>query len=265
VKRLVFLKLGGSLITDKNVAHLAKIELIRRLAGEIQAVVQADPELHLLIGHGSGSFGHVPASRYHTREGVHSAGEWKGFAEVWHAARVLNQVVTEQCVAAGLPVISLPPSASVTASDGKVHQWDITPIRGALEHGLIPIIQGDVVFDIARGGTIFSTEELFVHLAGFLHPVLILIAGSEPGVWADFPGKTRLLAHITPSGYADIAKMVFPSGAVDVTGGMAAKVAAMVSLVSAQPELRVMIFNPSAPGVLASAISGETTGTEIHI
>jgi isopentenyl phosphate kinase len=43
------------------------------------------------------------------------------------------------------------------------------------------------------GGTILSTEDLFTYLAGLLHPEQILLAGNEPGVWADFPKNSRLL------------------------------------------------------------------------
>lgn len=261
---MVFLKLGGSLITDKNTAHQAKPAEIRRIAAELVTILRSDPRLHLLVGHGSGSFGHVPAKQFHTREGVHSPAEWQGFAQVWYEARVLNQLVTDIFVEAGLPVISLPPSAAVIAFNGRVQHWDFAPITAALEHGLLPIIHGDAVFDHNRGGTILSTEELFIHLAGLLHPDLILIAGSESGVWEDFPGRNQLIAEITPLNYPEIAKKILASGAVDVTGGMASKVSAMVDLVSAQPQLRVSIFNPSEPGVLTSAFAGNAVGTVIH-
>ena len=264
MKKLVFLKLGGSLITDKNEPHSAKPAEIRRIAAELKQVLSSDPDLHVLVGHGSGSFGHVPARKFHTREGVHSAAEWQGFAQVWYEARALNQLVTDIFVEAGLPVISLPPSASVIAFDGQMQHWDFAPIAAALEHGLLPVIHGDAVFDQQRGGTILSTEELFIHLAGLLHPDLILIAGSESGVWEDFPERNQLIPEITPLNYREIAKKIFPSSSTDVTGGMASKVSAMVDLVKAQPQQRVLIFNPSEPGVLTSAFAGDRVGTEIH-
>ncbi len=64
---LTFLKLGGSLITDKDSPHTARPEILRRLADEIVAARQSNPAMQLLIGHGSGSFGHMPAKKYGTR------------------------------------------------------------------------------------------------------------------------------------------------------------------------------------------------------
>lgn len=264
MKQLVFLKLGGSLITDKNSPHTANMDAIRFLAGEIKSALKTFPDLHLLLGHGSGSFGHVPASKYHTRSGVHSAAEWRGFAEVWAEARALNEIVVGQFIQSNLPVISLPPSAALTASSGSVDQWNTGPIVNALENGLLPIIFGDVVFDHELGGTIFSTEQLFAHLAQSLHPERILITGSEPGVWSDFPACTKLVPEITSAEYTEVSKMLFPSAAVDVTGGMAGKVSSMVRLVMEIPSLQVTIFNPTLPGSLEKALQGGRVGTLIH-
>ena len=36
---------------------------------------------HLIIGHGSGSFGHYMASKYGTRRGVNGPEQWMGFAK----------------------------------------------------------------------------------------------------------------------------------------------------------------------------------------
>jgi isopentenyl phosphate kinase len=64
---LLLLKLGGSLITDKlKVAH-ARLAVLERLAGEIGRARASMPQTSMVLGHGSGSFGHVVAARYGTR------------------------------------------------------------------------------------------------------------------------------------------------------------------------------------------------------
>jgi len=82
----------------------------------------------------------------------------------------------------------------------------------ALEQGLVPVIYGDAVLDRERGGTILSTEDLFVALAARLKPRRILLAGREPGVWADYPHNTRLLEVITPETWSRWQQAVGPSG-----------------------------------------------------
>jgi isopentenyl phosphate kinase len=268
--RLNFLKLGGSLITDKNKPHTHRPEALRRLAAEIANARQQDPGLRLVLGHGSGSFGHVVAKKYGTRKGIRSPEEWNGFAEVWWQAISLNRYVMDALHAAGLPVVSLPPIASVTARDSQVAEWDLSPLSHALQVGLLPVVFGDVVFDIQRGGTILSTEDLFTYLARYLPQSAgltlgrILLAGIEAGVWSDFPTCQRLIEVITPESYPALSVSVGDSRAADVTGGMASKVQHSLDLAKEIPGLEVWIFSGETPGAVEKALLGEPVGTVIR-
>jgi isopentenyl phosphate kinase len=263
-KRLVFLKLGGSLITDKNVPYTPRPDALARLAKEISEACGQDRDLQILLGHGSGSFGHVPASRYHTRRGVRTPQEWNGFVEVWQQAAELNHLVLSALLDAKLPALALPPSASVIANEGRIVQWQLEPLRLALKHGLLPVVQGDVVFDIRRGGTILSTEDLFAYLTRQLLPAQILLAGREAGVWQDFPQNTRLLTEITPDSFPTITTGLAGSTSTDVTGGMIEKVRLMLSLVEEFAGVRALIFSGEAAGNVRRALLGENIGTLIQ-
>jgi isopentenyl phosphate kinase len=263
IMNLQFLKLGGSLITDKRTARTPRKEVIARLITEIESVRAANLDLKLLLGHGSGSYGHVSAKKYGTRQGVVSSEQWQGFAEVWYEAVTLNRIVMETLHASGLPAISFPASAGVTAKDGKVAVWNLAPLSAALEGGLLPVVFGDVVFDMARGGTILSTEDIFTHLARQLRPMRILLAGIDAGVWADFPACTQLIPEITPENWDTVAASLSGSAATDVTGGMQSKVRAMLDLAIAIPGLEISIFSGEQPGNLAAALQGESLGTRI--
>ncbi len=261
---LVFLKLGGSLITDKQQPYTPRLQVLQRLAQEIAEARAENPGLRLLVGHGAGSFGHVPAKRYGTRQGVHTPEEWLGFAEVWKEEATLNRLVVDALLGAKLPVISLSPCASVTAEDGRVAIWELYPIRAALQAGLLPLICGDVIFDRQRGGTILSTEDLFEHLARHLHPQRILLAGIEEGVWRDFPACTELVREITPADIRQGRLQLGGSNAPDVTGGMESKVRQSLALVQEIPQLEILIFNGEPAGAVRRALSGENLGTRIH-
>jgi isopentenyl phosphate kinase len=260
---LAFLKLGGSLITDKSRPRTPRLDTIKRLAEEISAALAEEPSLRLILGHGAGSFGHVSAREHGTRAGVRTPEEWRGFAQVWWDASTLNHLVMGALNAAGLPAIALPPSASVIASDGRVASWDLYPLRAALREGLLPVVHGDVIFDLQRGGTILSTEDLFAHLAREIHPSRILLAGIEIGVWADYPQCTRLVSEITPRNISEIAPSLRGSIATDVTGGMESKVYHSLELVKANPGLEVSIFSGEEMGIVKGALLGSQEGTLI--
>ncbi len=247
---LVFLKLGGSLITDKGRAHTPRPDVIRRLALEIASARKAAP-LRILIGHGSGSFGHWAAARYGTRQGVRSSEQWAGFAEVAAEAARLDRLVADAFLASGVPVLSLQPSASARCRDCALEWIDVAPLRTALARQLVPLVYGDVAFDVVQGGTIISTEDIFVYLAAALQPARILLVGEVPGV-LDRAGHP--VATIRPSLFPSLSGALAGSRGVDVTGGMRDKVTRMVELVTRCPTLTVHILSGSDPGTLAHAL-----------
>jgi isopentenyl phosphate kinase len=261
---LNFLKLGGSLITDKNQPSTPRLKIIRRLCQEIALARQSHPDLHLVLGHGSGSFGHVPAREHATREGVLTTEQWQGFAQVWYQASSLNRLVVEGLQKAQIPVVVFPPSAGVIASQGKIQTWDIKPLMLALATGMIPVVYGDVAFDRTLGGTILSTEDLFAYLAPKLKPARILLAGLEAGVWEDYPRRTRLVSEITPENLPAIAPSLEGSAGTDVTGGMTSKVRRMMEVAQTVEGLQVLIFTGEVATTLQKALSGSFPGTLIH-
>jgi len=261
---LTFLKLGGSLITDKTRPFTPRIDILDNLAIQIAEALSENADLRLVLGHGSGSFGHQPASQYGTHRGVVGPEAWRGFTEVWYQASTLNRLVIDALRRARLPVITLSPAASVTAHDGKVFIWDLYPLQTALVHRLLPVVHGDVIFDEARGGTIISTEGLFDYLARELRPNRILLAGLEPGVWEDFPARTKLVPEIVPGNLAAQVPGLGGADGADVTGGMRAKVTEMLSLVDLLPGLEVQIFSGQESGNIKKALLGDRTGTLLH-
>jgi isopentenyl phosphate kinase len=258
---LLFLKLGGSLITDKTGVAAVRPEVLARLAREIQQARLGRPAMRLLIGHGSGSFGHVAAAHYGTRQGIglhHDmpiVEQWHGFAQVSAAAAHLNKYVTEALLAAGVPALSLQPSASAICQDGRIATLAVTPIRLALAAGLVPVVYGDVAFDTVRGGAIISTEEILVFLLSQsqleLRPSWLLLAGETDGV-LDLAGES--VPVITPANLADVAAALGGSHGKDVTGGMASKVRQMLDLVAAYPHLAIRIFSGLPAGEVERAL-----------
>lgn len=263
-----FLKLGGSLITQKRQAETPRLAVIERLAQEISAVRQAMPTLRLVIGHGSGSFGHVYGKRYGTRQGVHSAADWYGFAATADAAARLNRIVTGALLAAGLPAWSIQPSATLQCVDGVIAAGPAATVAHALDCGLLPVVFGDVAFDSVRGGAIASTEEIFASLAVQLTPKRLVLVGEVDGVYTADPNldpQAERIAAITNAMYEQMRAALGESHGVDVTGGMAAKVEEALAMVTAQPGMEIIICSGLMAGNLQNALLQPvgTVGTRI--
>jgi isopentenyl phosphate kinase len=259
---VVFLKLGGSLLTDKTGVEAVREEVLARLAGEIAAARAAKPDLKLLLGHGSGSFGHVAANKHGTRHGVRNNAGWHGFAEVSDAAARLNEMVRGSLMAAGVSAVTLQPSASAVCEKGRIVSMAVEPVQAALEAGLLPVVYGDVAFDRQLGGTIISTEEVLGYLAETFRPSWLLLAGETAGVLDTYG---QVIPHINRQNLAEIQGALGASRGTDVTGGMAGKVIAMIVLAEKYPGLSIRIFSGLEPGSLQSILLNpdQAPGTEI--
>lgn len=252
---LVFVKLGGSLITDKKGEAAARPDVIARLAEEIRQALDARPGQQLLLGHGSGSFGHVVAQRYRVQ---HGCTDWLGYALTSASATRLNRIVTDTLLQAGIPVVSVQPSASARAEAGELRRLESSTIRELLAHGLVPLVYGDVALDDAWGTTIISTEIIFAYLARVLNPQRILLVGEVAGVYSSDPRldpTARLIPVIRAKHLEETGSALGGSHGVDVTGGMRSKVHLMVDLVRDEPGLRVYLLSGLQSGLLGRTLA----------
>jgi len=251
------------LITDKDRVNTAKLDQIDAICHEIALALHEDKGLKLILGHGSGSFGHHAAKKFNTRQGVSKPEEWLGFADVASRARELNQIIVDRLLLARIKGVSISPFSEIYSRNHEILTWDTIILEESIKRRLIPVVYGDVVLDDQLGGTIFSTEEVFSSLAKKFMPDEILLAGREDGVWEDYPSCTRLLKEINPEKTRFDVAALQGSASIDVTGGMLSKVEEMGTLVRKQPNLVVQIFSGQKTGNILNALRGIRIGTTI--
>lgn len=253
---LIFLKLGGSLLTDKTTVESLRPDVLARLSAEIAAAGKTDPQIRLILGHGSGSFGHVAGARHGTRTGVAGPAKWFGFAEVSDAAARLNRHVIASLLSNGVPAVGFPPSASAVVNDGRIVRLATEPLQAALGAGILPVVFGDVAFDTVRGGTIISTEEVMDFLTVEMRPRRLLLAGETPGV-LDTQGQ--VIPRINRANLHEHLPALGGSRGTDVTGGMIAKVTAMLDLVDMFPDLSIRVFSGLEPDLVGRLLTDPST------
>lgn len=257
VTGVVTLKLGGSLITDKERPATAREEVIRRLAAELARALDRTPGA-VVIGHGSGSFGHPPAARYRLRDGLRGEDDLEGVSLTQSRADELHRLVFDALREAGVASFSLAPAAGAVAEDGRLRTLAVEPVAIALERGLVPLVHGDVVADRVRGVTVASTEQVLEHLATGLagrgwRVRRAVWLGDTAGV---FDGEDRVIPRIAAGD--GLPDGVGPSGATDVTGGMAHRLE--VALRLARRGIPSWIGDGRREGALEEALRGEARG-----
>ncbi len=243
----VVLKLGGSVITEKDEPETIDNERLEGLAESIAASGET-----LVLVHGGGSFGHHYASIHgvSTTEGTHDAA---AIREIHAAMKRLNGAVLDALSGRAVPAVPVHPfSAARRDADGALE----LPTRGVgtmLEEGLVPVLHGDVVVHAGEGATVVSGDELVVSLADGLGARRVGLCSTVSGVLG---GAGEVIPRIRS--YDEVEDVLGASASTDVTGGMAAKVRALLEL-----EAPASIFGPEAlPEFLADGSPGTRIGYE---
>ena len=256
-KDLVFVKLGGSLITEKNAPYTINYQVLTRIVKELKEAIDNDHHLQLLIGHGGGSFPHPVAQAFKTAEGFIQDTSVRGFALCQNAASTLNRILVDLMADYAINAVSIQPSACCIATDGRITDFFTTPIEASLEHGLIPVVFGDCVFDTVKGCTIVSTEQIFSYLSSALQPSRVLIVGLVGGVYTSDPQKdekAKFIPTIEAEKFTSIESYLGESYSVDVTGGMVTKVKELIELASRGIECEIL---SGASGNITKALAGQ--------
>lgn len=255
MKNLIFLKLGGSLITKKK-PYTANLKKIREIVREIHHL-RKKIKFKLLIGNGAGSFAHISAKKYKTKEGIINKKSLRGISIVSEDASRLNKILVRELIRVKENAISIQPSAIFLAKNQKLKSFYFDPIKICLNYDLIPVLYGDVIMDEKKGCTIFSTEKIFNYLAKKFKPEKIILMTNVEGV---YDSKGKIIPLINRKNFSKIKKFLKGAEKVDVTGGMAQKVKEAMEMAK---NCQMVNIIGGKKGNLEKCLKNEKIGTEI--
>jgi len=229
MKKIILIKLGGSLITEKDKPYTSRDDVINQLAIEIKKIITTKKDTIFILGNGGGSFAHYPAKKYHIQDKTKK--DLFGYAAVQDGAAQLNRIVVGALLKQGIPAVSLHPSSFVTASGGVKKAFFTDSLFGQLHNHLTPVIYGDIVFDEKDSYHIFSTEALFSLIIPELRKEhyqveKIIHLTSVAGV---LDAKKQIIPLISQQNFVEVKKHIFKTKGTDVTGGMLHKIETALS------------------------------------
>lgn len=213
------IKLGGSVITDKSGEGVVDRERLATAAREIGN----RPGRAAVLVHGAGSCGHPQAQAAGLDRGL-EPGRIHGIHHTHRAVSLLNDAVVAALRREGVEAIGIHPFGMCTAKDGRIASCETDQIDLMIDHGILPVLHGDVVMDRVRGATIISGDQL----AGYLALELGL---SRIGMATDVSGVMdgdRVIPRLDRSTARELT--VGGSGHADVTGGMEGKITELLLL-----------------------------------
>ena len=243
----ILLKLGGSVITDKNADCVINYDQISRIASVISQVSLGG----IIIIHGAGSCGHPEAKRYRLDEGA-VAGETDGIYITHRAVSRLNDAVVATFRKGGIAAAGIHPFHTAVADRGRLLSFECRHLEKMLMLRMVPVIHGDVVMDLSHGACIVSGDQLVRYLAVALDIQRVGLATDVPGVLDGGQVMPVITRNMAP------ALQIGSSMHTDVTGGMRGKMNELLSL--AEAGIGSEIFHVSRIG---DFLAGTGTGGTI--
>ncbi|MFB6242887.1 MAG: isopentenyl phosphate kinase [Halobaculum sp.] len=244
------LKLGGSVITEKDDPETLDGAALESAAAAVATALAEDDDRRLVIVHGGGSFGHHHASTHgvSTTEGTR---DHVAVTDVHGAMTTLNQFVRSRLHERDVPAVPVHPLSLASRDANGELTLPSDPVETLLAEGFVPVLHGDGVAHAGEGVTVLSGDEIVTSLASSMAAERVGLCSTVPGVLDD---DGDVIPRI--ESFADAADALGSSDAPDVTGGMAAKVRELLAV-----DAPAHVFGPDA---LAAFLAGDDVGTRIE-
>lgn len=234
---MILIKLGGSIITNKEKSLTARKSTIDKIAKSLRKLNEP-----FVVVHGGGSFGHYWSVKYniHTRPAKYSQ---HGVAVVKNSMVSLNKIILDSFLKNRLNPYCLPPT-NFMAGDRPVIK-KVKEIEKIAKSNLVPVTFGDALWYGKKKSYILSGDKIMTILAKTLRPRLSIFVLNVDGVFSDL--KTRNLIYEMKSQKPQVSKI-----AMDVTGGMRRKIEETTRI--SRLGLDVFFVNGNKPQRIVNAI-----------
>jgi isopentenyl phosphate kinase len=226
-KEILLLKLGGSLLTDKNKPFFIREEVAK---STIQQIINANERIILI--HGGGSFGHPLAKKYNISRGLDKSipNQILGLTETHQAMIKFNSHLVNLFFERNYPILSIPPSIIFIKDSEKIITNSIDIIETALDLNILPILYGDIILDTQGSFSIISGDQIIFELCENLQKYCVskvIFAIETDGIFINDRNSKDINVKLASEIYSselDDLDLADLGKKIDVTGGIEGKI-----------------------------------------
>ena len=237
---MILIKLGGSIITNKEKPLSARRKAIDNILNQINRI--REPKI---LVHGGGSYGHYWSVKYdmHTKPAKY---DLKGVSVVKNSMIGLNTIILGSAVKNRLNPYCLPPTDFMNGN--KPIKNKILAINEIAKSGLTPVTYGDALWFGKKKSYILSGDVIMNIIGKILKPRLSIFVLDVDGVYSNTKSKT-LIRDFKKE------KPIISKNKIDVTGGMTRKITEATNM--SKSGLKVFFVNGNKPKRILDAVSGK--------
>ncbi|MFX0018909.1 MAG: type 2 isopentenyl-diphosphate Delta-isomerase [Candidatus Hermodarchaeota archaeon] len=219
---IYLLKLGGSLLTDKNKPLSLREDVIN---STIEQIIESNKKIVLI--HGGGSFGHPIAKNYQLSEGLNTSikNQVLGLSKTHEAMNKLNTIIINKFLKKNYPVLSISPSTIFIKRSQQFVLNSTDPIEISLRLGVLPILYGDIVLEKDGSFSIISGDDIILELCKtlkYFEVEKVIFAIEKDGIYVKDGGNIEFASEINFDELKSI-ELAELEHKIDVTGGIGRK------------------------------------------
>jgi isopentenyl phosphate kinase len=236
----VVVKIGGSLVSEKNRAGHLDADELGRYADLLADLWRAAPGRVALVA-GGGAIGHGAVRHL-------AAGDPFASLDLTSATFTVKWAWTQALRARGVRCFPVQVGAICVLRDDVVIPQTAV-IDELLRAGALPVLSGDCVMTHGGELRIFGSDRVPAIFLGGVRAgrhVRIAVLTDVPGVLADGPGGSRSIPYLHPDHLDAVTDLLWPAAAHDTSGAMAGKVEALGGLAGTGAECLILKGDPRA-------------------
>ncbi len=219
---IYLLKLGGSLLTDKNEPSSLREDVINRA---IEQIIESNKRVVLI--HGGGSFGHPIAKKYQLFKGLNTSikNQVLGLSKTHEMMNQLNTILINKFLKKNYPVLSISPSSIFIKRSQQFILNSIDPIEISLKLGVLPILYGDIILEKDGSFSIISGDDIILELCKTLKNfeiVKVIFTIEKDGIYVKDGDSIEFASQINFNELKSV-ELADLEHKIDVTGGIGRK------------------------------------------
>ena len=237
---MILIKLGGSIITNKEKPLSARRKAIDSILNQIKRIREP-----MILVHGGGSYGHYWSVKYdmHTKPAKY---DMRGVSIVKNSMIDLNKIILNSAVKNRINAYCLPPTDFMNGN--KPIKNKILTINEIAKSGLTPVTYGDALWFGKKKSYILSGDVIMTMIGKILKPRLSIFVLDVDGVYSNTKSK-KLIRDFKKE------KPIISKNKIDVTGGMTRKITEATNM--SKSGLKVFFVNGNKPKRILDAVSGK--------
>ncbi len=217
------LKLGGSLLTDKNQPFSIRENVVK---SAIQQIIEAKEKLILI--HGGGSFGHPLAKEYSISKGLNPSipNQILGLVKTHQSMNKFNSYLINLFLEKNYPALSIQASSIFIKESHNISTQSIDMIETALDLNILPILYGDIILDKQGSFSIISGDQIIFELCENLKKYnvsKVIFTMETDGLYINDKFNKESLATECYSDELESLELANLGQKIDVTGGIKGK------------------------------------------